>query len=163
MTLTLEDLLQGVRASRRQFFRHIEGLTDEQALWKPYPECKSVRETLVHLIHVDQAALESLKTGTLDAWEALGPAIATETEALTLSGLRDVLEASHAALLEYIATTYATLSLDAPIPLWASPLPLARAVPYLSAEDFYHSGQVAFIRQATDPAWDYYTAIYGNA
>ena len=163
MALTLESLLEGVRASRRQFFKHLEGLTDEQALWKPYPECKSVRETLVHLIQVDQAALDSLKTGTLDAWSTLEPQIATETKSLTLPELRSLLEQSHTALLDYLATTYATHALDEPIPLWASPTPLGRAVPYLSSEDFYHSGQLAFIRQATDPSWDYYAAIYGNA
>jgi uncharacterized damage-inducible protein DinB len=161
--MQLEEILEGVRRSRRQFFRHVEGLTEEQALWKPYPECKSVRETLVHLIHVDRAALDSLKTGTLNAWGALVAPIDAETQSSSISELQSLLEQSHTALLDYIATAYASLSLDDPIPLWGSPTPLGRAVPYLSSEDFYHSGQVAFIRQATDPSWDYYAAIYGNS
>lgn len=116
----------------------------------------------MHLLHVDRAALDSLNTGTLDAWGALTEQIAVETESLTIPELQALLEVSHAALLDYLATAYATHSLDDPIPLWASPTPLGRAVPYLSSEDFYHSGQVAFIRQATDPSWDYYAAIYEN-
>ena len=36
-----------------------------------------------------------------------------------------------------------------------------RAAAYVSADDFYHAGQVAFIRMATDPAWCYSTEIFG--
>jgi hypothetical protein len=36
------------------------------------------------------------------------------------------------------------------------------AVAYLTAEDFYHAGQLAFIRMATDPGWDYFGSIYGG-
>ena len=38
---------------------------------------------------------------------------------------------------------------------------LPQGIAYFSSEDFYHMGQVSFIRQASDPTWNYYEAIYG--
>ena len=33
----------------------------------------------------------------------------------------------------------------------------------ISSEDYYHAGQITFIRMATDPQWDYYRSIYNFA
>src|SRR5260370_10533519 len=62
MSITVEDLVKSVSLSRAHFLKHIEGLTDQQWDWKPYPECMSARETLGHLITDDLAALQSLET-----------------------------------------------------------------------------------------------------
>jgi uncharacterized damage-inducible protein DinB len=160
MALTLDDLLDSVRATRAHFFKHLEGLTAEQWDWKPYPECKSIRETLAHLVVDDRAAIQSLETGGEPDYEGLS-AIATDEAGGDLTKQRAILEGTHNQLLTLIKSRFGDAPLDTEISLWGSSMKLARAVAYLSSEDFYHAGQVAFIRQATDPTWDYYAAIYG--
>lgn len=43
MTFEMNDLTQAARESRENFVKLLDGLTDEQWTWKPYPECKSIR------------------------------------------------------------------------------------------------------------------------
>jgi uncharacterized damage-inducible protein DinB len=156
MSFTLDDLLDGVRASRRHFWKHLRGLSEEQWNWKPYPGCKSVRETLAHLIWVDRSALVSLETGKEPDHAAL------EEPERDGERLRALLEESHERLVRFIAGRWADAALDTEVCLFGSASKLGRAVAYLTAEDFYHSGQVAFIRMATDPGWDYYGSIYAE-
>ena len=54
MAFDTSDLITALRDSRRNLLKHLEGMTDEQWRWKPYPECKSVRETLTHLLMGDR-------------------------------------------------------------------------------------------------------------
>ena len=63
MSAILEDLIASLEKSRSHLLKHFRGLADDQWDWKPFPECKSLRETLQHLIIDDQAALESLRSG----------------------------------------------------------------------------------------------------
>lgn len=58
MAFTAAELIDGVRHSRRHFLKHLRGLRDDQWDWKPYPECKSIRETLAHLVWVDRIATD---------------------------------------------------------------------------------------------------------
>lgn len=161
MAFTLDDLLEGLRNSRKFFFKHLEGLKQEQWDWKPYPECKSIRETLIHLIVDDRAAIESLNTnkepdylGLSDATFAAAPA--------DLAQIRALLDESHAELLALIQSRYRDAPLDAEINVFGTNMKLGNGVPYLSIEDCYHAGQVAYIRMASDPSWDYYAALYGG-
>ncbi|MBS1709218.1 MAG: DinB family protein [Armatimonadetes bacterium] len=157
MAATVDDLLEGVRRSRAHFLKHLEGLTDEQYDWKPYAECKAVRETLTHLLWVDRAALDTMETGQMPT------SMGIEVEDSSLPTMVGLLEESHRALVDYIAVTYQDAPLDAPNTLWGDDQKLINAVPYLASEDYYHAGQVAYVRLATDPAWDYYAQIYGVA
>src|SRR5947207_1063250 len=72
MPLNLDDFIGALRDSRKHFLRHLEELTPEQLDWKPYPECKSIRETVAHLICDGRAAVQALETGhepDYDLWE----------------------------------------------------------------------------------------------
>jgi hypothetical protein len=161
MALTLDDLLDGLRASRLFFYKHISGLTDEQWSWKPYPECKSVTRTIVHLVANDRAALQSLATNAEPEYEQISEAATVEA-----AGDRDralaMLQQSHDQLCAAIAARFGSAPMDAEMCAWGSVKKLPVAVGYLSSEDFYHAGQVAFIRLATDPSWDYLGQIYGT-
>lgn len=156
MALTLDDLLDGLRASRSFFLKHVDGLRPDQWEWKPYPECKNVREILVHLIADDRAALEALETGKSPNYDTLQVA---ERDPDRLLGL---LDESHKRVCEFLKANYADVPLDREICIWGNPMKLASGVAFLSSEDFYHAGQVAFIRMATDPEWDYYSAVFGD-
>lgn len=155
MSLTVEDFIEGVRSSRRYFLKHLDGLTAEQIAWKPYAECKNVAETLQHLIIDDMMALESMRTGEEPNYDA------ATVEETAYDALLARLASSHQELTSYLEGRFGSGSLDAEATAWGAKLPAARAIAYLSSEDFYHAGQIAFIRMATDPAWNYYAAIYG--
>jgi hypothetical protein len=46
------------------------------------------------------------------------------------------------------------------VTLWGQERKLGSALAFLTSEDYYHAGQVAFIRLATNPEWDYYGEIF---
>jgi uncharacterized damage-inducible protein DinB len=148
MAFTLEELLEGVRDSRKHFLKHVHGLREEQSDCKPSPACKSIRETLAHLIQVDRAVLQ---TGQEPDYAAL------ERPERDLNCLRAMLEESHEQFCAFLATRRSA-------PKCTSPATgRSRAGPfYLSAEDFYHAGQVAFVRMATDPSLADYSSISGG-
>jgi uncharacterized damage-inducible protein DinB len=156
MALTLDDLLDALRRSRAYFLKHVEGLKDEQWDFKPFPECKSVRETLQHLIIDDRAAVDSIRTGEDPNYEE-GPYSIKD-----LSQLKQTLTDSHEALLQELRIRYANAPIDSEICVWGAQDKLGTGIAYFSSEDFYHAGQVAFLRMASDPEWDYYAAIYGG-
>jgi Uncharacterized protein conserved in bacteria len=165
MAYDFGDVLEGVRHSRQFFYKHLEGMTEEQWEWKPFPECKSVRETLSHMIANDRAALDTLRSGkTPDNWEAHYRATEEEFAQTPREALLAAHRDSHEAILAYLEATYpaAETALDTPANLWGSSGKLAALVSHLSSEDFYHAGQVAFIRQATDASWNYYQDVYGG-
>jgi uncharacterized damage-inducible protein DinB len=156
MPFTTADLIDMIRHSRRHFLKHLRGLRQDQWDWKPYPECKSIRETLAHLIWVDRAALVSLETGGEPDYAAL------EEPARDLDRLHALMGDSHERLCRHLNTHYAGAPLDTEVCLYGDRQTLGRALAYFPSEDYYHAGQVAFIRIATDPGWDYYSSIYGS-
>ena len=160
MAFDLNDLLAGVRASRQHFLKHLQGLGEDQWDWKPYPECKSIRETVIHLVGDDRAALQSLNTGQEPTYDAIMEEVGREAPS-AVKGLLGMLERSHEALCAEIERRYAGSPLDTVACIYGSNMKLAAGIPHLSSEDFYHAGQVAFARMASDPAWDYYGAVYG--
>src|ERR1051326_6577263 len=145
MAFTLNDLLDGVRSSRKHFLKHVAGVTEEQWDWKPYPECKSLRETLVHLIIDDRAALSALQEPGEPNYEGLEHVVNAEA-GNDLARLHSLLEESHAKLLSYIQDHYGNAPLDTEVSIFGSPMKLG-AVSYLSAEDYSHAGPAASLRQ----------------
>lgn len=156
MALTVATLVNGLIESRSHVLKHMEGMTPEQLDWKPYPECKSARETLAHLGIDDRAALQSLQTGVEPDYAALTVPVDE------IDRLKATVAETHSALVAYLLETYSETPLDTEICVWGAKRPLGMAIPSFSSEDHYHAGQIAFIRMATDPAWDYYSAIYGG-
>jgi uncharacterized damage-inducible protein DinB len=156
MAFGTAELIEGVRKSRQSFIKHIEGITEEQAVWKPYPGCKSIAETLDHLHWGDRATVQNARSGQDPDYTTVpsGP------PAESLATLKAKLADSHSALLDYLTTEFAGKPIDTPISFYGHSTPFAEAIGYILTEDGYHTGQASFIRMATDPPWDYYTAIY---
>ena len=148
------ELLENVRASRAWFRKHLAGLRDDQWDFRPFPDCNTIRETLAHLVTDDNAACQSLASGAEPDYAA---AQVSETDR---DRLLDLLTASHLRLLDTLTNTL-NAAPEAELCIWGHAMPPARGIPYLSSEDYYHAGQVAFLRMASDPAWDYYAALYG--
>ena len=155
----MEDLIEGLRKSRLHFLKHLKGLTAEQWTWKPYPECKSILDTIVHLVTDDRAALQSFETGGEPDYEWIVAAATAEAGGDKEEAMK-MLEESHERLCAFLGARFQGLPLDSEISVWGSPMKLGAAIPHFSSEDYFHAGQVSYIRMATDPTWDYYAEIY---
>jgi uncharacterized damage-inducible protein DinB len=156
MALSNRDFIEGLRSSRRHFLKHLAGLKPQQIEWKPFPECKSVKEILAHLVVDDLAALESFQTLHEPGYDKIAAPEGTYEE------LRGALDESHEKLISWLNANLADKPLDESSCGFGHPLPACQAIAHISSEDYYHAGQIAFIRMATDPEWEYYGAIYGE-
>jgi uncharacterized damage-inducible protein DinB len=156
MRLSNDDFIGALERSRGWFLRHVQGMTEEQARFKPYLQCKSVLETLVHLAAGDASALESLQTGEAVPYAKHEPALTD------LGSLLETLAQRRNDLMTYLMSEVASMPMDKPITIWGETMPAAVGLAFLSSEDYYHSGQVAYIRLATDPGWDYDRDVFGE-
>src|SRR5271170_4825454 len=102
MAYSLDDLIDSVQASRRHFLKHLDGIREDQLDWKPYPECKDIRETLVHLLCDDRVALKCLQTGEHPDWEKDYAELERDYECL-----RAMLAESHVKLVDFLKSRYA--------------------------------------------------------
>ena len=159
MPTLLEDLIASLEKSRSHLLKHFKDVHENQWDWKPYPECKTLRETLQHLIIDDQAALESLRSGEEPSYDQSPMNI---HELHGPDGLFENLKRSHEALISELRKRFADASLDTEVCVWGSMERLVPGIAYFASEDFFHAGQVSFIRMASDPEWDYYDQIYGE-
>ncbi len=159
MNLTLDELIEDLQHSRQFFFKHIDGLREDQWDWKPYPECKSIRDTLAHLVVDDRTAIESIETNAMPDFEAAYTTAGRDAND-TVAKLLVLLSETHAQLIALLRAKYTDKPLDAEISIWGTNGKVVRMVPHLSSEDYYHAGQVGFIRMASDPEWNYYKAVY---
>jgi hypothetical protein len=155
VSFSVIDLVSGLRTARAYFLAHLIGLRDDQWDWKPYPACKSIRETLAHMVLDDRAALYSIQHGHEPNYAAM------EVAERDLDKLLFMLRQSHEELCAYLLAHFSDQSLDSCFGVYGSVRKLGQGIPDLASEDYFHAGQVTFIRLATDPAWDYYAAIYG--
>ena len=154
MSWGTDDVIKGVVHSREHFLKHLKGISAEQWTWKPYPECNSIVETVAHLIADDRSALGTFMTGGEPDY-AGSQELERDPEKLL-----KIFAAGHAELTAFLKAKYGSTPLETEVSVWGFPMKLGQAITFLSSEDYYHAGQIAFIRMATDPAWDYYAAIY---
>ena len=159
--MTAQQLIDALAQSRAKFLRHVEGMTEEQCRWKPYPECMSVNDTLMHLMIDDLAAIESLDTKAEPSYEKHREEVHAQNGNFDHVALLERLAETHQLLIGKLKGEYGSADLDTNICIWGDMKPLGLGIPFLATEDSYHSGQVSFIRQAQDPSWNYYAAIYG--
>ncbi len=161
MAFGVEDLIEGLRGSRLHFLKHLKGLSADQWTWKPYPECMSIYETIVHIVVDDRAAMQALETGGEPEYESIREAAIAESGGDKGKAM-ELLEESHEKLCAYIAARFTGVPLDSEFSAFGAKMKVGSGIPFLSSEDYYHAGQVSYIRMATEPAWDYYAHIYGG-
>ncbi len=137
-----ESAVSTLDQSRRQLLRHLKGVTEEQIDWKPYAECKSIRETIGHLIVDDLAAVHSLQTGTEPDYASFGSPEGTFQELLQR------LDQTHRDVLDAVAQALRKSGARGSICVfghWTHP---CNAIATLVSEDAYHAGQIAILRRA---------------
>ena len=155
MAISNEEFVVSIEKSRAFFLRHLNGISLDQIDWKPYAGCKNIIETLQHLIIDDRMAFESMQTMSEPRY---ANCIVTEKDFDTLL---ELLAESHRNLTTYLRDRFSNAPLETPGCAWGAIMPAPLALAYLCSEDHYHAGQVAYIRMATHPDWDYYESIYG--
>ncbi|MCX7799128.1 MAG: DinB family protein [Fimbriimonadales bacterium] len=151
-----ESALNALRHAREHFLRHLRGITEEQTEHKPCRDCKSIRETVAHLVVVDVAAAESLRKGQAPDFGRL------EAPTGSLDELLRRLMESHASVLAAMAEALKKSGSHGDVCAFGEWCHPCEATSLLASEDYYHAGQVAAIRMATDPGWDYYRSVYGD-
>ncbi|MGQ9696816.1 MAG: DinB family protein [Armatimonadota bacterium] len=156
MAVGASEMLGLLVSARQQLLKHLKGLRDDQWTWKPYPECKSIAETIAHLISTDRAAMQSIETGGEPDYDAVQEAERDPQKLLKLA------DETRSGLVSFIKSRLGDAPLDKEVGLFGMRMRLYEALAMLACEEYYHIGQVAFIRMATDPSWDYYAAIYGG-
>ena len=155
MAFILDDLIDNMHGALQFFLAHLNGLLLHQWDWKPYPACRSIREMLLHLCetYADKAALDEELAKTVPDVERV----------------QILFEA--AAKLDYgrLRVKYADTAIDyeVAIPngdffLGTDRVKAGTLLARRAWEECYHTGQVVFIRLASDPTWDQAAAVYGS-
>jgi hypothetical protein len=120
-----------------------------------------VRETLTHLLMGDRLLRYRLDG---DPSAADFENVYTEVEAhyadFTPEQLVAELESSHEEICGRLTKLFDGKPLDEPFEVFGGAQKAGRFLAGLANERYYHTGQIAFIRMATDPTWDYYAHIY---
>jgi len=143
----IDDLVDNMHGALRFFLAHLDGLKADQWDWKPTPACRSIREMLRHLseTYEDKAALE----------EALARPIPDVPEVQRL--FEAAAKRDYAGLRHRYADTLLDAEIATPGGDWFLGRASVKAGTLLARrawEECYHTGQIVFIRLATDPDWD---------
>lgn len=154
MANNINDIIDRLRISRRHFLKHLHGVRDEQWDWKPSPKCNSIREILAHMVANDRAFMELFNAGSTSGRGSV--------EQRDIAKLLEMLSRSHESLCALLRLRYANKPLDTEIPFLGRPEKLETVMSWISFEDYYYAGQIAFIRMATDPSWENCVSIYGG-
>lgn len=148
----INDVINKVRMSRRYFLKHLHGVRNEQWDWKPSPQCKSIREILAHMVANDRLFMETLNADS--------PMEHGSVEERDIAKLLEMLNKSHESLCAFLRLRHANTPLDTEIPFFGRTEKLETAMSRISFEDYYHAGQIALIRMATDPSWENCVSVH---
>ena len=147
MAVGLDEILQSFYSSQRFFRAHLNGMRADQWDWKPFPACRSIREILLHWAEQFSPG----QTAFQAAMQAPTPDVAVLQRLMKEAGVR---------FAEAYREKYAETPMDAP---FSNGTPVGTVLAGFSGEDNYHAGQIAFIRLATDPDWDWVKAVHQTA
>ena len=145
MAVGLDEIMASFHFSQRFFRAHLNGIRSDQWDWKPFPACRSIREILLHWADLYSPG----QTGLQTALEPTEPNVATVQSLMKEAGERYAAEYHE---------KYADTPMDAPFR--PNGITVGTVLASFPAEDNYHAGQIAFIRLATEPEWDWVKAVH---
>lgn len=155
--MNAEQPIEELDKSRSWFLKLVTGLTPEQWDVRPFPNVKSPKETLGHLVIADRVFPVMLE-GKEPDYNAYQPDPDSSVE-----DLLNLLAETHKAKLDWLKSYLPGKDLDAEVDtVYSGKKPLWSEIYSFCTEDWYHIGQVSLIRQGTDPSWDYYAVFYGG-
>ena len=155
--MNIDQLIAKLDESRSWLLKLLDGLKPDQWDAKPYPNVKSIRETLEHMV-INDRVVPLMMRGEEPDYEKHAPkqgmspesllTLLKETQAQKLSSIRN--QFKDRDLAEEIDTVYSGRQ-----PIWAEIISVAY-------EEWYHIGQMSLVRQGTDSDWDYYAHFYSG-
>ena len=135
--MKIDDLTLGLRTSREFLLRHLKEMPAEAWDSRLAGTPRSVREIVEHLLEEDSE------------WIVL-----LGGEKLSLHASPESLRASNEALLELLQRQWADRADEAFLILTGDGKGMPQGVTYRQIEDYYHSGQIAWLRLALQPGWE---------
>lgn len=136
------ELLDVYRLGRASVYRAAEGLSPQDALWKPAEHVKSFQELLVHLGGAERFWLSALGYQVLAFPEGNG----LEEALAFLRGMAQRLEA-------YVEGATPE-QFNAAVATERGPLSLAWVLKRVTQHMFYHLGTLVYLRRVRQPEWD---------
>ncbi|MFQ5795280.1 MAG: DinB family protein [Candidatus Bipolaricaulia bacterium] len=139
---TASELLAVYRLARQAVYQAADGLSQQDAVWKPTEHVKSIQELLVHVGGSERFWLSKLGYDVLDY---------PEDNALehTLAFLHEMKE---------LVTSYVTAAtpeqFNAPVSTDRGPLTLAWVLKRVTQHMFYHLSTLVYLRRVREPSWD---------
>lgn len=136
------DLLNVYQLGRKCIYEAIEGLSQEEAAWKPAENVKSIQALFVHIGGAEKFWLSAIGYGVLDFPESSD----MEDAKTFVKGMEGLMAqylnaASQEKLNEKISTDRGDLS-------------LAWVVKRVTQHMFYHLGTFVYLRLILQPAWE---------
>ena len=144
-------MLQLIEEQRARLLALLDGVTDEQAAFRPAPDQWSIADVLRHVIAAEEGVagiIESLARGAVpDGSRALGSQVPDEGQAL--SALVERLRAARANLLETVRDWPATPDVEAKFehPFFG-PLDCKAWLTFQRVHDLDHVGQIEQVKAA---------------
>lgn len=138
---TSVELLVTYQLTRQCVYQAAEGLAQQDAVWKPAEQVKSIQGLLVHLGGAERYWLSILGHSVPD-WP--------EGDALenTLAFLREM-----ETLLVSLVEAAAPEAFSQEVATERGPLSLAWTVKRVTQHVFYHLGTLVYLRRAREPDW----------
>lgn len=153
--MNLEQLISQIDESRSWFLKLVSGLTETQWDARAYPNTKTPKETLAHLVIADRC-MPDFFSGKEPDYDAYAP-----DSNLSATELLNLLNQTHKSKLDFLREKFAGANLDMQIQtVYSGMKPIWVELVSICHEDWYHIGQVSLIRQGTDPEFDYYATFY---
>lgn len=135
-----QALLKPYRLGRKAVYRAVEGLTQEDALWRPAPGVKSIQGLLVHLGGAERFWLDLLAREVLDLPQGDG-----------LEEALDFLRGMEALMVHHVESAGPDLVRE--VTTARGPLNLAWVLKRVTQHAFYHLGTLVYLRLARQPDW----------
>lgn len=121
----------------------LEGITEEELLWRPIPEMNAAGKILRHMARISLVLLPQVVEGTTTgSWDD-----EYEQSEHSLHEMISDLEAGRVKVLKGLQGLEER-SLDVEIPLWGGTHRRAEGINMLVSELVYHAGQIALLRGA---------------
>jgi len=135
-----EGVFAGPNGDYPAVLESLQGITPEQAAWKPAPDCNSIWQVVDHLTASKEWQIEMLEKGVADSPVWTQPAGDESLWEKSLSQLKE----AHALLKDSLAKTTEEQLLTIPVPEWNRTwLELLLSI---AAHEAHHCGQIDYLR-----------------
>jgi uncharacterized damage-inducible protein DinB len=137
-----DSVYRGPNGDYPALLESLDGLTAEQAAWKPAPDRNSIWQILDHLVFTNQWGIDMFEKGSAGSYVWSEPQVSEANWQALLAELKDTHERLRAAMAHYL--TDESL-LEFPVPN-ANQTMLELVLSTACTHQAYHVGQIDYIK-----------------